>query len=58
MVLQPAAKDYPDTTALYVDVLTRVIRRVANGPAHVDGNLRAGFPHNRMRESTLLVLRS
>lgn len=31
----PVAKDYPLTTALYLDDLTRVIQHVANGPVHV-----------------------
>jgi pimeloyl-ACP methyl ester carboxylesterase len=39
----PVAKDYPLTTALYVDDLARLIRHVGGGPAHVVGGKSGGI---------------
>lgn len=39
----PVAKDYPLTTALYVDDLARLIRHVAGGPTHVVGGKSGGI---------------
>ena len=39
----PVAKDYPLTTALYVDDLARLIAHVADGPVHVVGGKSGGI---------------
>lgn len=39
----PVAKDFPLSTALYVDDLARVIRHVANGPVHLVGGKSGGI---------------